>query len=402
MSARVADLRALGVRAGLALPPVRDLALDARLADAPGGVAVRGLRLNSSAGDVAGDVVVGYPRPSLRGSLVSQHLDLDAWAAAPLPQTPTAPVAPGPAPAPVRPDRVVPDTPLPFAALRRADADLHAAVNEAAWHGAAYRAIDARLLLQDSRLRLDPASLQGPGGPVQLQLLADAAAEPPTAALTAHAPGLAAGPVLAALGAGEGSGGTVDLDVQFRAAGATPRAMAATLDGHLGVALVDAEVENRWLATLFGDALRAANVPLDAGGRSRVRCLALRVDAAAGQAQVRALALDSTRLRLDGEGGVNLVTEALDLHLHPYLRLGGTGVSVPVRLGGTLRTPKPALDAGALAPGRVGVLIGGAAPADACGPALALARDGRAGPPPAAAEPPRPPKPADLLRSLLR
>ena len=108
-------------------------------------------------------------------------------------------------------------------------------------------------------------------------------------------------------------------------------------------------------------------------------------------------------LTLDGEGNVDLGTEGIDLHLRPELRVGG-GLSVPIRVGGTLAAPKMQLDAGALASGRVGIMLGGPPPPDRCGPALAAARDGQAGAsaPPAAPAPARKLKPADILRGLLR
>jgi len=408
ISAGAPDLARLGALAGVAVPPLRDVSLDVNVASAPAGLLLRGLRLNSAQGDLAGDLAAGLqPRPSLRGSLVSRRLELDAWAPRPPPPSPApepapAPTQAGPAPAPPAPDRVIPDHPLPFPALRQADADLHASVGEAVWRGATFRALDLRLVLQDGRLRLEPVTAEAAGGPIHAELLADAGAQPPTLALTAKGSGLAAGPVLAWLGAPETTKGTLDLDLKLRGQGATTRALAATLDGHLGLAVIDGQVENRWLEELFAGALRAANLPIEAGGVSRVRCAALRADASAGQVRLRALTLDTTRLKLDGEGSLNLAAETLDLHLKPRLRLGG-GLSVPVHVGGTFRAPKVALDPGAIAPGRVGITLGGPAPADTCGSALLLARDGQAGPGPSTPEPPsRPARPADLLRGLLR
>ncbi len=351
-------------------------------------------------GDLAGDFVIGWqPRPSIRGSLASQRLDLDAWAmgmpTAPLPPAPPVASAPGPdAP----PTRLLPDTPLPFAALRRMDADVHLAVAEMTWRGRTYRELDAQVLLQDGRLRLDPMRFVTPGGLVTAQVGVGGAAESPDVALTAWAPGLAIGPLL-----GIDAIGALDLDVALRGSGRSVREIAAALDGHVGAAMVDGELENRWLVDHLGEALRVTNLPFDAGGRSRVRCLAVRVDAVKGQATVRALLLDTTRLRLEGEGRANLAAETLDLRLRPLVRLGGAGVGVSARVGGTFLKPQVAMDAGATQPGRIGVVIGALTQgsADECGPALVLARDGKVGPAPAAPEA-RSTKPADLLRGLFR
>ena len=411
LSARVPDLAALGAVAGLALPPLRDVEFDARAsATAAGAVALRGMRLATAQGDVSGDVVLGRtPRPSVRGTLASQKLDLPAWLTWPTAAPADAP-APAPAPAeatPAPPGAALPapllsDRPLPFFLLWRVDADLNLMLNEVLWHGASYRAVTGRLLLQDGALRLDPVQAQAPGGAVQAVLLANAAAPVPTVELGLRAPGLALGPILAGFGAPESMAGQVDADVRLKGAGNSVRAIAASLDGHLGLAMVDGELDNAWMAGLLGPALRG--LPMELGGQSAVRCLALRFDAAAGQATSRALLLDTTRLHLDGEGGVNLGDETLDLRLQTLVRLGSTWVSAPVHLLGPWRAPRPQVAAGGSARG--GLVIGATPGPDACPAQLTVARGGQAGPAPAASaapsEPPRGVKPADLLRSLLR
>ncbi len=415
LSARAPDLTAMAALAGLALPPIRDAALDAHLSvTGTGDVALRAMRLTLPQGDLSGDVVLGRaPQPWARGTLVSQRLNLDGFAAAP-PPAPNGPAPPGPSPPPATPPagtpaspaRMLSDAPLPFDVLRRADADLQLMLNEVVWRSTAYRAVSGRLLVQDGRLRLDPLQAQAPGGAVQALALVDASAPVPTVALGLQAPGMDAGPLLAAFGVPDATAGRMDADLQLRGAGASVRAIAASLDGHVGLAMVDGELDNRWLAGLFGDALR--NLPVDLRGRSAVRCLALRFDVAGGQATARALLLDASRLRLDGEGGASLADETLDLRLHTLVRLGGTAVAVPIHLAGPWRSPRPQVSiAGTGGGAGQGALVIGAPPgSDACPAQLTLARDGRAGTMPAASpssvEVPRIPKPADLLRSLLR
>ncbi len=410
VSARVPDLAALGALAGLTPPPLRDVEFDARVsATEAGAIVLRGMRLASAQGDVSGDIVLGRtPRPSMRGTLASQKLDLGAWlarpVAAPADALPPAPPAPAPAspPGATPPAPLLSDRPLPFYLLWRADADLRMTLNEVLWHGAYYRAVTGRLLLQDGALRLDPMQAQAPGGAVQATLLANAATPVPTVELGLKAPGLALGPILAGFGAPESMAGQVDADVQLKGAGGSARAIAASLDGHLGLAMVDGELDNAWMAGLLGSTLRG--LPMEPAGQSAVRCLALRLDATSGQATTRALLLDATRLHLDGEGGVNLADETLDLRLHTLVRLGSTWLAAPVHLAGPWRAPRPQVAAGRA--GRGALVIGATPGPDACPAQLAVARDGQAGPMPAASaaptEAPRSVKPADLLRSLLR
>ncbi len=406
VSARVQDMQALGAAAGVRLPALRGVTLDVRASNAsPGVVVLRGLRVVAPGADVAGDLAIATaPRPAIRGSLVSQRLDLDALAAsmapAALPASPAAPAAPVPsAPAPATPPaRLLPDAPLPFEALRRGDADLQLSVNEAIWRSVPFRAVSARLLLQDGRLRLDPVQAQVPGGPAAASLAMDAGTQ--TASLSLQSQGLAAGPLLSALLGQEAGAGTLDLDIALQGKGASPRALAATLDGHAGVALVDGEFDLGGIMAALGDAL-PKGLPMTPGGRSHVRCLALRVDAAAGQAALRTLLLDSARLHLEGEGTVNLADEMLDLHLRPQVRLGFGGVSVPVHVSGPVRAPRTQAEIKG-GTGRPGLLIGAPPPPDECAARLAEARGGRAGPLPAGAPDAPRPKPADLFRNLFR
>lgn len=408
VSAQVPDLRELGTLLDVRLPALHDLAATARVVRAPSAaaVALHGLRLTARGSDVAGDIVLtASPRLAVRGSLASQQLDLNALLARdPGEPASTPPPAPSPAPAlpgPVPPQAgwLLPTAPLPFEALRRADADLRMAVSQATWRGIVASAVQARLLLQDGRLRLEPFVARLPGGPVAAQVTADA--NGPAAAIALRATELAVGPVLAAMGAPEGAAGTLDLDVALRGQGASVHDLAGTLRGRAGLALVDGKLDNRWLLDALGEALRGASLPFEPGGRSTVRCLALRADFADGKAAIGDLLLDTTRMRLDGDGTASLGDEVMDLHLRALVRVGGSSLSLPLRLSGPFRAPKAQAEIKGDT-GRSGLVIGGGPPPDECAPRLTQARDGRVGLMPAVLpEPPRT-KPADLFRNLFR
>ncbi len=408
VSGRVPDAAALGVLAGLRLPSLRDVSLQARAsrttADA---VMLRGMRLAALGSDLAGDLdVMVAPRVAVRGTLASGRMDLDALAAAlARPDGPYAaapPVPPGPAPgapanAPPNPPSAS-GLPLPFDILRRGDVDLQVSIGEAVWRRVPFRTVAAHLRLEGGRLRLNPVTAAVPGGAASALLEADADTQ--SAAFSLQGAGLAAGPLLQAFGVPDAAAGTLDVDVAMQGAGATAAAMRPTLAGHVGVALVDGEFDLGGILAALGDAL-PKGLPLSPGGRSRVRCFALHTDVAAGQATLGTLLLDSARLQLAGEGTVNLVDETLDLHLRPQVRLGVGGVSVPVRVSGPVRAPRTQAEIAGGA-GRRGLLIGAPPPPDECAARLTEARGGRAGPMPAAAPEAPPSKPADLLRNLLR
>ncbi len=371
------------------------------------GIAFRALTVTSPFGDAAGDLAVqAAPRPSLVGTLVSSRLDVDAirgaMRAAPLPAQAVAgpTVAPARTPPPAE-GLVISSAPLPWALLQQADADLQLTAATVHWGGADYRNATGHLALRDGVARVETASVMTPAGRVDLSASADSRAAAPPVALILRSAGVSLDAVMQAAGLPGGSDAMAEFDVALHAAGVSPHALAATLTGHLGVAVVDGEIANAALGALVGDLVKQAGAGLDPNGRSHVRCLALRADADAGVVTLTALKLDTTRLELEGGGTVNLADETMALHLRPLLRLGGAGVSAPIRVDGGFRRPAVSLDPAA---GRTSVMIGGlAGPSDTCAAELTAARDGRVGRMPVeVVANTKLPKPADLLRSFLR
>ncbi len=372
------------------------------------GVALRGLAFSSPFGDAAGDLaVIPGPRPALRGTLVANRVDGDAIRAAAKPNPPPPALVPAGPATPVQPvaptaSPLFSNTPLPWDRLRRADADLQVTIGTLHLGRVDYRNATGHLTLQDGLAQLNPASVQSPEGRVDLSASADGRGESRAVALVVRSAAISFDALLQAAGLPGGSDATAELDAVLHATGDSPHAMAATLGGHVGVAMVDGEISNAALAAALADLAKQSAAGLDPNGRSHVRCFAVRADVVNGQVTFAALKLDSARLELDGSGTIDLPNETVSLHLRPVVRLGLAGVAAPLRLEGPLRHPAISLDP-AVGSGRTSVVIGGLASSpDSCTPELTAARDGRSGRLPAEAALVKPPKATDLLRSFLR
>ncbi len=425
----LADLRTLTPLVGRRLPLVRDFAFKGNIADGPGGyshaIVLTDASLTAPPGDLAGDATLLFEdRLRLQANLASKLIDLDALmalVAAGDGQATPAVGAAGAAPPPPAPSFM--DRALPLAALNLGDADVSLTLGEIRTQGVSYHDVAGHAVLLNGRLTLDPFAAQTPSGRLEATLSVDAGRAEPPVALTLRAPGLSAKPVLGLLGLPDDVNGSVEIEADLRGTGQTPRALLAGVDGRLGVAMVDGDVDNRAIAAAVGEVLRAARLPADLGGagRTRLRCLALRLDATHGTATIGALVLDTSRLLLQGSGSVMLGDDALSLRLRPVLRLGaGPGLAVPVRVEGTLREPKFAVDVGGALEATLSTAAGlqggrGVSPSgadrngDLCPPALAAARNGGAGPmpgtPPGAQVPAAPGgkiNPGALLRGLVR
>jgi AsmA protein len=442
LDAAIPDLAPLGKLAGQGLPALTDIALKAKITDAQGGLRkgahVTGLVLTSPHADLSGEAGVTLDQPiSVTARLASRKIDLDLLRAAfPAPPDPSPPAATERAERRASAERVIPDTRLPFETLHLARADIRLDVDTLRFEASDYTALVAHLTLQDGRLRLDPVRATSPEGAGEATLDIDAGPTPPTMRLTLRAPGLRLRPLLEQFGIRPVAAGQIELRADLRGAGDTPRAIAASLDGSVGVAMAGGSLDIRALSGALGKIGRELPV-LDllgrGGGMAELRCLALRFDATDGIARSRALVFNSSLISADGGGTINLRDETLDLRVLPQGRVAATTFRVPVTVKGRFNAPKFDVDASGAADANAerlaGIVIGGALgltppsgaeprEANPCPGALTLARFGaepaavaagehRATPPPAQRTPrQQPPRqsnnPADLLRNLFR
>lgn len=401
--------------------PLRDVTITGRLraeGSLRGPLQIEALHIDAPALAAEGDIRLTPGKPfGIDGRLVAARMDLDALArrlpasaAAPAPAAsattpPPATPAPAPAaPAPARaaaPDhRVIPDFALPLAAL-------------AAWHGQLdlratqlrvgemdWRDLHAAITQENDVLRIAPLTVTSPGGPVRGELRLDRQASPPALALTLRSQGT--GLDLAALRRARGEAPSVEgraqITIAVTARGATTRALAASLTGDAGLAMVDGRLAHNGLLRLGPDllALLLPGAPQDG---LTLRCLALRFNAQDGIATTSALLADTSAGEITGMAAVNLRNERIAARLLPDVQLFGIRVRAPVGIGGTLAAPRIGVE-----PGRAllqviddtvanrlwrdptvewlrGQLPGGR-PTGACADQLRIARMGATGPTP--------------------
>jgi AsmA protein len=324
-----------------------------------------GMQAFGSSLNLKGSVGIGADgRPSLQAELTADKIDADALRgalakprAAP---AGTAPAAPAPPPVKRANATMIPDTPIPFGLLRLADADARLHIAELKAGGALYRAIAGHLVLHGGKLQADPFAADLPEGHVTASLSADATQGSPPVAFRVQIPALALKPLLAAMGEPEVIDGTLNVQADLRGVGATPHAIASTLDGSFSVTMGKGTVDNRLLGSTLASVLREINL-LDLvgrGGTSQIECFAASAAVDHGVATFRSLAFASSLLTVDGGGSVNLGSETLDLRLRPQARVAGTGIVVPLRIAGPWRTPATTPDAAAAVTQNAGTVAG--------------------------------------------
>lgn len=368
LAAEVPDLAALSPLVRQPLPSLHQVSFNATLTDAGqglrNGVALHGLTLASPDADLAGDATfVAKPRPSMVAALKSTHIDLDALAKG-FPKAEPPPAQPAPdahaAPVPKPEKRLFSDRPLPFRVLRQADADITFDVATLHASGADAHALAIHAGLKGGKLTIDRFGGDMPGGHMSGTLSADATQAAPPVHLTLHAPGLALKTLLALAHEPPIAAGNLEVYADLSGAGETPHAIAASLDGHLGLAVAGGTIDNRVLGSVLGRVLQAVNA-LDLvgrGGTSDLRCFAARMQTHNGEGTMQPLALSSSLLTMAGGGAVNLGNETMGLSLKPEMRLAATTLVVPIRVTGPILAPVVAVDKVGAAESNAGTVAG--------------------------------------------
>jgi AsmA protein len=373
LAAHSPDLSALSPFARHPLPAIKQVAFQATLTEGNGGlrngVALHGLTLTSADGDLAGDAAISLgARKSLMATLKSNRIDLDALQSA-ISQTQAASPQPGAAPPqpgavspppPKRSDRLFSDQPIPFDLLRAADADLTLTIAALRSGGADIKAITAHAVVANGKLAVDPFAADLPGGHLAGTLAADAAPPAPPVHIVLRAPGLALKSILAAAHYPAIATGNLEIYADLHGTGTSPHAIAASLDGTLGLAVAGGSIDNRLLGDLLGkllNELSALNL-VGKGGGSELKCFAMRMEARNGTGAIRALALSSSLLTMTGSGTVNLGAETLALALRPQAKLARTDVVIPVAVSGPIRDPSIKVNDLAAAEANAGTVAG--------------------------------------------
>jgi len=285
-------------------------------------------------------------RPNLAGRIDVTRLDLDAlWAAPPPSGGRPAPAASVPSP---RDGRVIPDIALPVTSLRALDAELRLAVSGVTSRNLRQAAVQTNLRLNNGALTLAPFALTIPAGRLSGQVTVNAAANPAQFGLRLRSEGT--GLDLAALsGALDGLGlrGRGEIATDLRGAGASTRAIAASLNGEMGLALVNGRLEQGAAMDALGAMLALLSPNSQRLGAVDLRCLAFAFGAQQGVAQSSAFFMDSAIGQLNGQVSINLRDESLGGRLNSNLRVFGLAVRAPFNLGGTLAAPRIGVAPGA-------------------------------------------------------
>ncbi|OAN53841.1 hypothetical protein A6A04_13165 [Paramagnetospirillum marisnigri] len=338
VSAEADSLAGLSRLMAVDIPNGGPLKLAARLNDIDDGWRLTGIKSSLGRSDFAGELaLVKGVRPRLVGRLAANAFfpgDLSFPQGHNGETLPSAPQRPA---IPVQDDRILSVEALPLDWLKSVDMTLSLTATRLHLGSAVLGDAAGEVSLSASKLVVDSLAAKLGEGTLKGDGRIDLSGRLPFMALRLSGTGLD----LSRLG-GEGGleNGRGEISLDLKASGASRRALASSLDGGLSLTATDVSI-----APARGplpDILAALDPTAPAADRTRLRCVALKAIAKAGQISLdRGLRLESNRIAMVGGGGLDLRSESLDMG---FVAKGGAWT----RLRGFLGAPKVAAEGGAV------------------------------------------------------
>ncbi|MBK1698478.1 AsmA family protein [Rhodovibrio salinarum] len=328
----LANLTALSGLPDLELPDIGPASLQSRVRKTDSGYRLSGLNVGLGESDLAGEATldVSGDRMRVTADLTSSTLDLRPFTAG------VESTGGG-----SNPDRVFPDTPLPFDLLRRADADLTLKVGVVKLSND-FDAQELRLSARarDGRLELAPLQAKLADGAADLSATLDARASPPELSLDLDIAKLDYGRVLRDLKISDGVDGKVDVRADLTGRGETPHAIAGSLNGGLEIVGDKGRFDNALLDTTGAGLRDLLAVWREQDQDMNLNCAVARFGAEDGVLNSRALLADTQSVSFGGTGDIDLGEERIDLRVTPKAKQTSLmSLAVPVRVSGPLLDP---------------------------------------------------------------
>jgi AsmA protein len=260
------------------------------------------------------------------------------------------------------------DEPLPLEALEGFAAEFDVGIERLKMSATEFRNLTVKGTIKDGNLEMDSTFDGVYGGKFENELTLTQAGGSADVKVMAKARDLKLGTLSGPdIPQDQIPASAVDLDIT--AAGATPRALAASADGKVVFTQGAGRVENELIGKLSGDVLAqlvsALNPFAEEEETTNWECTVFGIEFESGLGEITGFLFQSEKLMIVGGGKIDLNTEKLNIEFNTKPR-AGVGVSADmfvtpfVALSGTLASPSVGLnEKGLLLEGGAAVLTGG-------------------------------------------
>ena len=362
------DMARLLPLTGIAVPPTPPYQITGKLDYEAGRVRFTDARGKIGNSDVSGKLEVDTnpaKRPVLTADLQSRSIDMDDLAGF-IGGTPGKPNTPGQTPEQRRAaaraqasGQLLPDTPVSLPKLTAMDVHLTYKAADIKGRNQPLDSLSAKLDIEDGAVKLMPLAAEVGKGTISGQIeLVPQAGDTLRAKANIDFKRVDLDKLLAAVGVARGAG-VIGGQAVVEGAGKSLADILGRGNGQLKLYMSGGGNISALLVNLSG--LQFGNALLSALGipeRTRIQCFIADFVLQNGTATARTLVLDTEEARVAGKGRINLRNERLDLTLETDSKHFSIGsLPAPINIGGTLKNPTAAPDAGELA-ARAGAAVG--------------------------------------------
>ncbi len=186
--------------------------------------------------------------------------------------------------------------PIRFDALGSFDLDLDLTLNKLEGVELAIDQAEAQLKLENGLLQIEPLQFSFEGGSVLARLHADTRATEPSVGLRLEADDVVLGEVLAQIAVDVPVDGELDMVLDLKAAGASPRALTSSLEGTWDMALSRGHIQTGLLDLSAVNLVDWMASDTRLKGYSDLNCFVLRLDFNRGLGDIRKALLDTTNV----------------------------------------------------------------------------------------------------------
>jgi uncharacterized protein involved in outer membrane biogenesis len=228
--------------------------------------------------------------------------------------------------------------------------------------GTTLSAIDTVMVLKGGKLTLEPLGATVSEGRLSGKVSLDASSQTPTVETNLSLDKLNLGGLLKERGVTDTVTGKVTTKINAKGAGDSVRAIMASLNGETEVVMDDGRIASRYIDMLASD-LTKQLIPGGGSGEAKINCVVSRFDVKQGIATSKALLFDTDKMTVSGGGTIDLRTERLDMSIEPQPKEASiVSLAVPLKVSGTLSSPRVAPTTAAIAKSVAGLAVTGLTP----------------------------------------
>ncbi|MBM3616923.1 MAG: AsmA family protein [Alphaproteobacteria bacterium] len=337
---------------GIALPPTPPYEVTGQLNYADAIWRFNPFKGTMGNSDIGGDLTWDPTgdRPKLTAHFVSQKLDFNDLG--PLiglaPEEAVTPEQKAEAAKQAQSPRAIPDVPLDVSRLSAMDADVTLTGKSIIAPGWPLDDFFLHVTLDDRILRIDPVKFGTAKGNVALTMRVDSRQQPMAAQADFRFTRLSLNELLGSLGEAEGYiGGAAKLEGK----GASLHEILSTSNGTVGIGMDGGRISHLLVELAGLDVFQSVGVFLGGGDRTvAVNCILGHFDVKDGVLNSKTLVIDTDDTNIQGEGTIDLETEAMNLRFVPQPKdVSLVSLRTPITVKGTLKSPSPGVEAMPLA-----------------------------------------------------